>query len=94
MICLQCLKLSRDCQHGLQPPPQLTERHVDILRLLGQGLRNKEIGAQLFLTEGTVKVYFSREIFPRIGVKSRLEAALWAWKHAELLEQITSGQPA
>ncbi len=86
MICTECL--TRDCRHMVRPP-QLTERHVDILRLLALGLANKEIGARLFITTGTVKVYFSRDIFPRIGVKSRLEAALWALNHAKLLEQIS-----
>ncbi len=82
-ICTQCL--SRNCLH-LKPPPQLSERHADLLRLLAEGLGNQEIAERLFLRTGTVKVYLTR-LFPRIGVTTRLQAGLWALNHAKLLEK-------
>ena len=55
----------------------LSLRERQIATLLVQGLKNKEIGYRLGLTEGTVKVYFSR-LFQRVGVSDRFELALYA----------------
>lgn len=52
-------------------------RPRQILELLAEGKANKEIAWELNLSEGTVKVYLSH-LFRRIGVTTRLEAALWA----------------
>ena len=46
-----------------------------MLQLLVQGLKNKEIAASLFISEGTIKVYLSR-LFNKLGVKDRFELAL------------------
>jgi hypothetical protein len=48
--------------------------------LLSQGLKNKEIAATLGISEGTVKVYFSR-LFQKVGVKDRFELALYGLKN-------------
>lgn len=61
----------------------LTEREEQILRLLAQGLSNKQISERLFLSEGTVKNYIS-SIYHKMDVKDRTQAALKA-KDAELL---------
>jgi DNA-binding NarL/FixJ family response regulator len=58
----------------------LSLRERQIATLLVQGLKNKEIGYRLGLTEGTVKVYFSR-LFQRVGVSDRFELALYAIEH-------------
>ena len=50
------------------------------MRLLGQGLSNKEIGAQLFITERTARTYVSN-ILGKLGLESRTQAALWAIEH-------------
>ncbi len=50
-----------------------TERRL--LRLLGEGLTNREIGQRMFLAEKTVKNYISR-ILPKVGLSGRTEAAL------------------
>ncbi len=68
-----------------QPPPQnllssLTEREMDVLRLIAQGQSNKEIATSLHLTEGTVKGYVST-ILGKLQVADRTQAALYAVKH-------------
>lgn len=54
----------------------LTGREAQLVRLLGQGLKNREIAEALSITEGTVKVYLSR-LFHKLGVKDRFELALY-----------------
>jgi len=68
-----------------QPPPQnllgaLTEREMDVLRLIARGQSNKEIAASLHLTEGTVKGYVST-VLGKLQVADRTQAALYAVKH-------------
>ena len=63
-----------------QPVEPLTDREKDVMRLLGQGLSNKEIGAQLFITERTARTYVSN-ILGKLGLASRTQAALWAVEH-------------
>ncbi len=52
---------------------QLSEREQELLILASKGLANKEISKQLFLSEGTVRNYFS-DIFQKLQVKNRTEA--------------------
>lgn len=58
----------------------LTEREKDVLRLLGQGMSNKEIGSELFITERTARTYVSN-ILGKLGLASRTQAALYAVEH-------------
>jgi DNA-binding CsgD family transcriptional regulator len=58
----------------------LSERELEILRLVAQGKANKEIAAELFISVNTVKVHLAK-IFHRIGVASRTEATLYAIEH-------------
>jgi len=58
----------------------LTRRESQLVSLLSQGLKNKEIAATLFISEGTVKVYLSR-LFQKLGVKDRFELALFGLKN-------------
>jgi DNA-binding NarL/FixJ family response regulator len=51
----------------------LSGREIDVLKLMGQGKSNKEIGSRLFITEGTVKSHV-RRIFAKLGVITRTEA--------------------
>jgi LuxR family maltose regulon positive regulatory protein len=57
-------------RHLIEP---LTERELEILRLLTVGLSNQEIAEQLFLAVGTVKKYTSN-IYGKLGVHSRTQA--------------------
>jgi len=58
----------------------LTDREMDVLRQIAQGRSNKEIAANLYLTEGTVKGYVSA-ILSKLQVADRTQAALYAVKH-------------
>ncbi|MDQ2828736.1 MAG: response regulator transcription factor [Chloroflexota bacterium] len=64
---------------GTAAPVQLTEREVTILRLIAEGLTNKEIGAQLYLSEATVKDQL-RKIMDKFGVEHRISAVIAASK--------------
>jgi len=52
----------------------LSEREMEIMRLLGSGASNKEIAARLYITEGTVKNHITN-IFRKLGVSDRTKAA-------------------
>ena len=66
-------------------PAALTNRERQLVSLLSQGLKNKEIAATMVVSEGTVKVYLSR-LYEKLGVKDRFELALFA------LRNLTTGQ--
>ncbi|MFL6142771.1 MAG: response regulator [Labedaea sp.] len=54
----------------------LTERERRVLELIGEGLSNKEIGAQLFLAEKTVKNYVT-SVLAKLGMERRTQAVAW-----------------
>lgn len=58
----------------------LSERELEVLRLLATGLTNTEIAGKLFLSEGTVRNYVSA-IFDKLGVADRTQAAILAIRH-------------
>jgi DNA-binding NarL/FixJ family response regulator len=58
----------------------LTKREGQLVALLSQGLKNKEIASTLLISEGTVKVYLSK-LFQKVGVKDRFELALYGLKN-------------
>jgi len=55
----------------------LTNRELEIVRLVATGLRNKQIADQLSITEGTVKIHL-HTIFEKLGVSSRVELSNYA----------------
>jgi two-component system, NarL family, nitrate/nitrite response regulator NarL len=55
--------------------PPLTRRERELIELVRQGLRNRDIAAELGVTEGTVKVYL-HAIFDKLQVENRTELAL------------------
>lgn len=65
---------------GPTPLSALTTREQEILRLITQGKRNRDIATQLCLTEGTVKGYVST-ILNKLEVEDRTQAAMFAVKH-------------
>jgi DNA-binding NarL/FixJ family response regulator len=58
----------------------LSKRESQLVSLLSQGLKNKEIASLLLISEGTVKVYLSR-LFRKLGVNDRFELALYGLKN-------------
>ena len=61
---------------GAQPHRKisLTPREREIVSLLRQGMRNKQIAGEMGITEGTVKIYLFR-LFHKLGVRNRFELA-------------------
>jgi len=60
--------------------PLLSDREKEIVGLVAQGFRNREIGEKLFISEQTVKNHL-HNIFDKLGVSDRLELALYALHH-------------
>ena len=58
----------------------LTQRQGQILSLVAQGLKNKEIASSMGITEGTVKVYLYK-LFQKLGMNDRLDMALYGRKN-------------
>ncbi|GAA2735071.1 response regulator transcription factor [Pedococcus aerophilus] len=65
---------------GEQSGDGLSPREREVLRLVAQGLANKQIGRALGISERTVKAHLGR-VFREIGVVDRTSAALWARDH-------------
>jgi NarL family two-component system response regulator LiaR len=69
-------ELNRPAQEPLTPSP-LTEREVEILQLLAQGIENKEIARKLVLREATVRTHVSN-ILGKLQLANRVQATLYA----------------
>jgi DNA-binding NarL/FixJ family response regulator len=57
----------------------LTERELDVIRLVAKGLRNRAIGKRLRISEGTVKIHL-HNIYKKLHVPTRLMLAVYAHK--------------
>jgi len=76
------LKMLQELSQPSQRPPTpepLSEREMDVLRLLAQGKSNREIADQLVITELTVRTHVSN-ILGKLHLASRTQAALYALK--------------
>ena len=87
-LCDEIELLARRARLNLEPVPApaepaseatggLTARELDVLRLLAEGLTNREIGERLFISRKTVGAHVAH-VFQKLGVHSRLEAAVRA----------------
>ena len=65
--------------------PLLSDREKEVVQLVVQGFRNREIGEKLFISDQTVKNHL-HNIFDKLGVSDRLELALYAIHH-KLVDQ-------
>ena len=74
---------TRQAKDRASKAPSLTPRERDLIDLVRQGKRNRDIAAELGVTEGTVKVYL-HSIFDKLHVENRTELAL---KAAELIRR-------
>ncbi|CAN5640012.1 response regulator transcription factor [soil metagenome] len=76
--------IKRDGERQQVPAPRLTEREMDVLKLVARGLNNRDIGAQLFISDNTVKNHI-RNILEKLQLHSRMEAVVYAVRE-KLLE--------
>jgi DNA-binding NarL/FixJ family response regulator len=67
-------------------PSTLTDREVEVLGLIAQGLGNKGIAAALYISENTVKTHV-RHILEKLGLRSRSEAAAYAVREGLVPEE-------
>jgi len=58
----------------------ITEKEQEVILLVAQGLNNKEISAQLYLSEGTVRNYLS-SILVKLDLRDRTQLAIWYYQH-------------
>ncbi len=65
------------------PTEALTPREMEVIQLLARGAANKEIAADLSITERTARTHVSN-ILGKLGLASRTQAALWAVEHKML----------
>ena len=70
----------RPAGRGAEPAGSLTARELHVLRLLAEGLTNRAIAAELFLSEKTVARHLSN-IYRKLGVSSRAAATGYAYQH-------------
>ncbi|MCZ3386001.1 MAG: response regulator transcription factor [Actinomycetia bacterium] len=66
------------------PTPRLTERELEVLKLVARGLNNRDIARELFISENTVKNHI-RNILEKLQLHSRMEAVVYAVRE-KLLE--------
>lgn len=62
------------------PSYNLTEKEFELIRLIADGLNNKEIAEQLFLPEGTVRNYLSN-ILMKLDLRDRTQVACFYYKN-------------
>jgi DNA-binding NarL/FixJ family response regulator len=64
-------------------PAGLTEREVEVLRLIARGQSKRQIGQMLCIAHGTVHTHVTH-VYEKLGVSSRAAAALFAMEHGLL----------
>jgi NarL family two-component system response regulator LiaR len=64
---------------GLNPFTELTEREMDVLKLIAKGMSNSQIASELVISENTVKGHVSN-ILSKLHLADRTQAAVYAWQ--------------
>jgi DNA-binding NarL/FixJ family response regulator len=71
--------LARPTPQARRPREPLTERELDVVRLVARGRTNQEVAAELFVSLSTVKTHLA-SIQAKLGARNRVEIAAWAWE--------------
>ena len=58
----------------------LTDREREVIRLIGEGLKNKQIAERLSISEATVRHHLT-SIFAKLDVEDRFELVVYAYRH-------------
>jgi two-component system, NarL family, response regulator LiaR len=66
-------------QHPINPFTELSDRELEVLRLIAEGLSNAQIAERLVISEGTVKSHVTN-ILGKLHVVDRTQAAIFAWR--------------
>jgi DNA-binding NarL/FixJ family response regulator len=74
----------KDEEKQQMPAPKLTDREMEVLQLVAQGLNNRDIAKELYISENTVKNHV-RNILEKLHLHSRMEAVVYAVRE-KLLE--------
>ncbi|WP_409483558.1 response regulator [Arsenicicoccus dermatophilus] len=69
--------IKREDERPAMPVPRLTDRELQVLKLVARGLANKDIATELFISENTVKNHV-RNILEKLQLHSRMEAVMFA----------------
>ena len=59
---------------------KLTEREREVIQLIGEGIKNRQIAARLYISEATVRHHLT-SIFAKLGVTDRFELVIYAFQH-------------
>jgi DNA-binding NarL/FixJ family response regulator len=71
-------QLTEPRPRDIEPREPLTERELEVARLVARGLTNAEIAEELFISAGTAKTHVAN-IQRKLGVRNRVAVAAWAW---------------
>ncbi|WP_113703302.1 response regulator [Nonomuraea lactucae] len=71
--------LARPRRSSGSPDEPLTDRELDVVRLVARGRTNQEVAAELFVSLSTVKTHLG-SIQAKLSVRNRVEIAAWAWE--------------
>jgi DNA-binding NarL/FixJ family response regulator len=69
--------IKKDDERQQVPAPRLTERELQVLKLVARGMNNRDIAKELFISENTVKNHV-RNILEKLQLHSRMEAVFYA----------------